>query len=228
MRQVKMTKAARIVDEHGRKVTSLAYPINWSPDEGPKIDSFSDSLQALMQRTCEGNGARSGGSHTPNDLRLLLYALTKLQRCETVCELGFDAGSTSVLLCETGAYVYAVDNSKEYPEVKPYAIQRLASYENCTIVLGDALKFLENCADDMLELIFVDDYHHVDHVRKECQQIRRVLKSGGIAAFHDIYLGDGDMWDMIKEELAGWWLLPLNAYSPDSGVNFGVGLAKKP
>lgn len=170
----------------------------------------------------------SGGMNTAPEARLLLFALATLTYAQMILETGYDAGYTTEVLALTGANIIAIDNDSEYPEVKAEAKERLSKYPNCTLLHIDAMKYLINVPDDSFDLIFVDDDHFPPHVAGEIVEVKRILRTGGIAVFHDTE-NDESLKRVVNEGLAGWEILHLPAWSSRDNVmiNFGLTVGKK-
>jgi predicted O-methyltransferase YrrM len=190
------------------------------------MDILRDAHATLMEElTQRQEVVKSGGVHVPPALRLLLLALAHLSG-GPVLETGYDAGFTTGALALSGLPVVGVDNLSEYGYVDGPARERLADYQNVTLVKEDALVYLRGLDDESLGLAFIDDNHDRTHVMLEAQELRRALKPGGFAVFHDTeacYLCE-----VLDAEFPGWELLYLPAVSPDNGLDYGVGIVRKP
>ncbi len=171
----------------------------------------------------------SGGMNTAPDVRMMLFALAMSIYAQDILELGYDAGFTTEVLAMTGVRVVGVDNNAEYPGIKRAAQRRLAKYKNCTLITREALDFLEASADDSYDLVFVDDWHDPNHVLLEVEQIRRIVRVGGIVVFHDT-TWDKRLGYVVKAGLPGWEILHLPAWGETrEGVimDFGITVARK-
>ena len=169
----------------------------------------------------------TGGIHTPPECRLLMYALAKAARANMIVETGYDAGYTTMALAETGAEVWAVDNLSEYAIADVFARPLLAPYPKVTLHLSDALVFIKGLEDESVDLIFVDDNHDYDHVEKEAIEVKRILRPGGIALFHDV-LEYEKIGKVIFEVFSEWQVMMLPCVSPVFQRDFGLGLVRKP
>ena len=169
----------------------------------------------------------TGGVHTPPECRLLMYALAKAARANMIVETGYDAGYTTMALAQTGAEVWAVDNLSEYKSAEVVARQLLEPYPNVTLHHADAIAFIKELENESVDLIFVDDNHKYDHVLKEAIEIKRILRPGGIALFHDV-LEYEMIGTVILEVFSGWQTMILPCVSPVIQRDFGLGLVRKP
>jgi predicted O-methyltransferase YrrM len=183
-------------------------------------------LSALMngmeQHTAD---AHSGGLHTPPELRLLLLCLARMQGAKFIIETGYDAGYTTRALALSGARVVAVDNLTEYPNVDGAARAMLSGYPNIELLQVDAGELLRTQADGSVDLIFIDDDHRPDHVRVEAKEVRRILRPGGIAVFHDINIAD--LWGVVEEVFDDWDKMRFSASSPENNIDYGFGIVRK-
>lgn len=175
----------------------------------------------------------SGGIHTPPAARLLLIALALLVEAKDILETGYDAGMTTEALAQTGARVVAVDNGSEYPEAKAAASDRLTGYANVRLVYEEAIVFMQNQPDESFDLIFIDDWHFPVHVKNECIEVKRLLRPGGIAVFHDTTVCG--LWPIIEMVLQDWEgvNLPCRTKTTQAFIipgtdDFGLGVVRKP
>lgn len=186
---------------------------------------MTDSAQAL--RTLLESFTHTfetGGIHMPPEGRLFLLALALLLKSRYILETGYDAGVTTEALSLSGGSTTGVDNEMEYSEIKGEAKIRLLPYTNCTLIKTDAIDFLRASPDSKYDLIFVDDDHFHSHVTEECIEIKRVLRPGGIVAFHDtIYK---QIWAIIEEMFPDWQKINLPCVGRLGDM--GIGLVRRP
>ena len=187
-------------------------------------------LNAWMDETRERLTQRevSGGMHTHASIRMILYALAISIPARDILETGYDAGFTTEVLACTGANVVGIDNGSEHGDAKIWGQRRLAAYSNCTLLTMDAKQYLEQAPDNSFDLIFVDDNHTEAHVTAEAQQVRRVLRPGGIVAFHDTQINSGIIWNVINSVFSDWMRIDFSSPNYPGTENFGFGLARKP
>lgn len=169
----------------------------------------------------------SGGIHVSPETRFLMFSLVVGLRANDVLELGYDAGSTLEALALTGAErVVGVDNLTEYAYVESEAVKRLAPYPNVKMLQREAVEYLNSLPDESVDFVHVDDSHEVDHVFLEAVQLRRVLRPGGIALFHND--GTQGLWDVLQRAYKDWGWVRLPAVSPYNGLVPDLGLVRKP
>ena len=191
-------------------------------EEGRNLQAhFNALMEALTQHE------PSGGANTAASVRLILIALALEIGAKEIVELGYDAGVTVRALALTGAHVVGIDNVSEYRDTKGAAEDHVASFHNAELREIDADTYLKSSKP--IDLIFVDDNHEPEHVRQEAESIRRVLRPGGIAVFHDT-LGRG-LGEVVRKVLPDWMFLELpgtSSYKPSAGESFGIGIFRKP
>ena len=156
-----------------------------------------------------------------------MFSLVVGLRANDVLELGYDAGATLEALALTGAErVVGVDNLTEYAYVESEAVKRLAPYPNVKMLQREAVEYLNSLPDESVDFVHVDDSHEVDHVFLEAVQLRRVLRPGGIALFHND--GTQGLWDVLQRAYKDWGWVRLPAVSPYNGLVPDLGLVRKP
>lgn len=167
----------------------------------------------------------SGGVNTAPEGRMLLLALAISLRAKKIVELGFDAGFTTEALACSGADIFALDSGPQAG-----TMERLGQWTNIHPLVCDALVYLGSLETDSIDLIFVDDDHTLAHVQAETAQVRRVVRPGGIAVFHDVRYFPA-FWPMLTAELRGWECISLPAIANNVQlgiIDFGLGVFRKP
>ena len=168
----------------------------------------------------------SGGLHVAPETRLMLYTLAVALRAEDILELGYDAGLTLEILAATGARrVVGVDNLTEYNFVESDAQKRLEPYDNVELFHGEAIEYLTALSNESVDFVHVDDSHEREHVYFEALQIKRVLRPGGMAVFHND--GTPHLW-LVMSAFDDWGWMRFPAVSPHSGKPFDLGVVRKP
>jgi len=173
----------------------------------------------------------TGGANTPPELRLLMFALAISIRAKDILELGIDRGFTTTALAMTGARVVGVDNFTDHPgRGKQDVLDQLARIPNVLAVDQDTLEFLARTPDDSFDMIFVDDTHKPEHVGAEAKHIRRILRPGGIAVFHDTN-HPADNRRIVDTVFVDWHRLHLpsiSTYREQHGEDFGASIVRRP
>ena len=170
----------------------------------------------------------TGGVHTSPDARALLLFLARSIDAQRIIETGYDAGYTTAALAASGAAeVIGIDNLSEHPEAAEVALRVIDGYPNIKLLFPrEALHFLIEQPDDSICMLFIDDSHNLEHVRAEAIVAKRIVRPGGIIAFHDVrQLG---IWRILVEVFEGWEMMNLPAISPNNGVDYGIGIVRRP
>jgi predicted O-methyltransferase YrrM len=162
---------------------------------------------------------------------MLLASLALSLKAEDILETGYDAAWTTMALAWTGASnIVAIDNLSEYQKTEPKAREMLSAYPNVTLLNQDALEYLRNSEDLAWDFIFIDDNHATDHVRLECMEVDRILRPGGIVAFHDTI--SHELWAVANTALPDCYQrieIPcIQVVGQANGLDFGVGIFRKP
>jgi predicted O-methyltransferase YrrM len=136
----------------------------------------------LEKITFDGNG--DSDQHV-----LTLYSIALGSKAKKILELGVRNGdSTRPLLAATiknGGHLTSVDINET--KFNPgYSFDRY-----WTFVKQDALEFLKaQNPSDPYDLIFLDDWHSYDHVKKELDEIDRLVSPKTVILIHDLMYGN--------------------------------------
>lgn len=147
------------------------------------------------------------GFRFPQDVRgWLTYdegkALWQLARGKRVLEIGSYCGKSTICLAQSASSVVACDYFDGRGTPKPgdtlvEFVNNVARYgveENVQTADPDSIAF----ADDDYDLIFIDGTHDYESVRADVEKASHLLAPGGLLAFHDyrLYNGEADgRWD---------------------------------
>jgi len=136
----------------------------------------------LEKITFDGNG--DSDQHV-----LTLYSIALGSKAKKILELGVHNGdSTRPLLAATiknGGHLTSVDINET--RFNPgYSFDRY-----WTFVKQDALEFLKaQNPSEPYDLIFLDDWHSYDHVKKELDEIDRLVSPKTVILIHDLMYGN--------------------------------------
>ena len=141
-----------------------------------------DELKNIIHKTLHGNS--DSDKH-----QMLLYSIVIGSNAKNIIELGVRNGDTTVPLTlgakETGGMVYSVDKMK----VGFNLDESLQKYN--TFYLQDAILFLEDWDENKdIDLVYVDDWHAYEHVKKELEILDRIVSPKTIILIHDLMYGD--------------------------------------
>lgn len=142
-----------------------------------------EQFDFLLQKVLNGRG--------DSDKHLLtMYSIALSINAKNILELGVRNGDTTLpyLLAakETGGKLESVDiNDTVFScpgELKKY----------WTFHKKDALTFLEEKLKENIkyDLIYVDDWHSYDHVKKELEYIDQIVRPGSVILLHDLMYGN--------------------------------------
>ena len=108
---------------------------------------------------------------------------------ENIIETGTFEGLTTLWLISTGAHVTTVESDPERAQNAREFFNSLGVGDQVRVITEDALHVLRSKGDDTYDLAFLDDDHTSDHVYAEITEAKRIVRSGGIIAVHDV-IGD--------------------------------------
>jgi predicted O-methyltransferase YrrM len=196
-----------------------------APDETP-----AGIWQAFRAVLTQDAAEASGGMYTTPGNRLTLLGLALSCEAQDILELGYDSGTTTMILALSGARVTGVDDHREAPLAAAIAEARLAPFPNVRLATAEAIQFLRETSDEAYDMVFVDDLHEAAHVRQEAHEVMRVLRPGGLACFHDTIVHG--LWDVVDAVLPASWQrleVPSRQHAaPFAGADFGLGVWRKP
>jgi predicted O-methyltransferase YrrM len=139
-------------------------------------------LNSLTKKTLEGNG--------DSDKHLMtLFGIALGSGAKNIIELGVRNGDTTLPLALAAKYneghLYSVDiNSTEYRLPEELS-------KNQTFIQKDAIKFLEDWDNEKpIDLIYVDDWHSYEHVKKELEILDCKVSPSTIILLHDLMYGN--------------------------------------
>jgi predicted O-methyltransferase YrrM len=139
-------------------------------------------LNYLINKTLNGNG--------DSDKHLMtLFGVVLGSGAKNIIELGVRNGDTTLPLTLAAKYndghVYSVDiNYTEYKLPKELS-------KNQTFIQSDAILFLENWdVKKNIDLIYIDDWHSYEHVKKELEILDSLVSPNTIILLHDLMYGN--------------------------------------
>lgn len=141
-----------------------------------------------------------------------LYSLIRLVKPQSVLETGTFKGfstvqmATALYLNGSGTLTTVDMTDQNYV---PYVLgkngvdKHKISEEPTTVkVISEALAYLEQAAKEgkKFNLIYCDDYHNVEHVKKELEYFEKLITKPGYLLFHDSYFkAMGSIGDTVKD-----------------------------
>lgn len=140
-------------------------------------------MNTLIQTTLNGTG--DSDSHL-----MTLFATCLGSKSKKILELGVRSGSTTLPLLEaaklTGGYVVSVDLN-ETNFIPPIGLEKYWKFEKC-----DALEFLKNqkTESEPYDFVYIDDWHSYEHVKKELEELDRLVSPKTTILLHDLMYGN--------------------------------------
>lgn len=138
---------------------------------------------------------------------LTLFSLTVSMKPKTIIELGVrSARSTYAFLLgasEVGSKVISCDINVPQPSI--HLSDDLKT--NWFFYKKDAHEFLENDFPSIYEggIVYIDDWHTGDHVRKELKLIEDHIQPMDIVLLHDLMYGNSQPYYRSVENARGQW-----------------------
>ena len=138
---------------------------------------------------------------------LTLFALTVSMKPKTIIELGVrSARSTYAFLLgasQVGARVISCDINDPQPSI-PMSDDLKSRW---SFHKKDALDFLENDFPSLYQggIVYIDDWHTGDHVRKELELIDRFIEPDDMVLLHDLMYGNSQPQYRSVENAPGQW-----------------------
>ncbi len=124
------------------------------------------------------------GDHSSDGHILSIFSMALGSKGKVYVELGVEHGDTTLPLIlaahMNGGHLYSVDikeTSFQCPnELKPY----------WTFMKGNALEFLAMWDKGTIDVVYVDDNHEYDHVKKELALIQKYTTPKSLILLHDL------------------------------------------
>jgi O-methyltransferase len=122
------------------------------------------------------------------DVCEFIGSLIKMTGAANVLEIGVFEGETSVKMIEALPY------GGKYTgiDINDYLNHDLNSFgADVEFILGESIQVMQGMDPEQFDLIFVDGNHGWDNILPEFKEAERIIKPGGIMAYHDtIHIAD--------------------------------------
>jgi predicted O-methyltransferase YrrM len=122
------------------------------------------------------------------DVCEFIGSLIKMHKAANILEIGVFEGETSVKMIEALPY------GGKYTgiDINNYLKHNLNSFgADVDFILGESIKVMQGMEAEQFDFIFVDGDHSWANILPEFKEVERVIKSGGIIAYHDtIHIAD--------------------------------------
>ena len=125
--------------------------------------------------------ARHGWNSEP-DVCQFIGSLIKMNGYKNILEIGVFEGETSVKMIE------ALPIGGKYTGIDINDYRKIdfnKAGKGWNFILGESIKVLANMPEHHFDFIFVDGDHSWDNILPEFKEIERVIKPGGVIAYHD-------------------------------------------
>jgi predicted O-methyltransferase YrrM len=116
------------------------------------------------------------------DVCQFIGSLIKMNGYKNILEIGVFEGETSVKMIE------ALPIGGKYTGIDINDYRKLdfnKAGKGWNFILGESIKVLANMPEHHFDFIFVDGDHSWDNILPEFKEIERVIKPGGVIAYHD-------------------------------------------
>lgn len=131
--------------------------------------------------------ARHGWNSEP-DVCQFIGSLIKMNGYKNVLEIGVFEGETSVKMIE------ALPIGGKYTGIDINDYRKLdfnKAGKGWNFILGESINVLKTMPENQFDFIFVDGDHSWENILPEFKEIERVIKPGGVIAYHDsVHLPD--------------------------------------
>lgn len=122
------------------------------------------------------------------DVCEFIGSLIKMHKAANILEIGVFEGETSIKMIEALPY------GGKYTgiDINNYLKHDLTTFgAEVDFILGESIKVMQGMSAKQFDLIFVDGDHSWANILPEFKEVERVIKPGGIMAYHDtIHLPD--------------------------------------
>ena len=138
-----------------------------------------DMLNHIISTTV--NGTNDSDQHL-----LTLFGIALEIKAKKILELGVRDGHTTIPLLLAAVITEGLLTSVDINNTTfttPAEVR-----ENHKFIMSDAIKFLQNCVDNntKYDLIFIDDWHTYEHVKKELELISKISDYSTVILLHDL------------------------------------------
>lgn len=118
--------------------------------------------------------------------------LRKLATNANVLEIGSYKGRSTIAMAEVANFVVAVDHHRGdsgcIGGTLNAFLMNLEKYhvrEKVVLMIADSVMSCSLLMNGLFDLVFIDGDHAVESVRRDVRAVRRLVRKGGVMAFHD-------------------------------------------
>jgi len=153
-----------------------------------KSEATKPKAEKKIVTTATFNEEARHGWNSEADVCQFIGSLIKMNGYKNVLEIGVFEGETSVKMIE------ALPIGGKYTGIDINDYRKLdfnKAGKGWNFILGESIKVLANMPENHFDFIFVDGDHSWENILPEFKEIERVIKPGGVIAYHDsIHLPD--------------------------------------
>jgi len=208
-------------------------PLNQPASEDKAKNDSTDYSNETKERLLKALGKTSECTQRFYELACLCEQLSLLKP-ETVLEIGIDHGGTLQVWSEfsaDNAMLIGVDNDPDVKDIKYVDVEN----KNIVTIVGDSqrnetIELVKNkLGDRKVDFLFIDGDHRELAVRNDFINYSKLVRPGGIIAFHDINaskdfesycVGVKKVWEEIKENHPS----AKEFVDKDSEIHYGIGM----
>ena len=153
-----------------------------------KAEATKPKAEKKIVTTATFNEEARHGWNSEADVCQFIGSLIKMNGYKNVLEIGVFEGETSVKMIE------ALPIGGKYTGIDINDYRKLdfnKAGKGWNFILGESIKVLANMPEHHFDFIFVDGDHSWENILPEFKEIERVIKPGGVIAYHDsIHIAD--------------------------------------
>ena len=153
-----------------------------------KAEATKPKAEKKIVTTATFNEEARHGWNSEADVCQFIGSLIKMNGYKNVLEIGVFEGETSVKMIE------ALPIGGKYTGIDINDYRKLdfnKAGKGWNFILGESINVLANMPEHHFDFIFVDGDHSWENILPEFKEIERVIKPGGVIAYHDsIHIAD--------------------------------------
>ena len=119
---------------------------------------------------------------------MTLFSIALSTNSKKMLELGVRNGKTTLPLLVAAKYNSGFLTSVDINDTNFVPPKELKKYHE--FKKSDAIEYLNNCNDGPYDLIYIDDWHSYQHVKKELEIIDRLVSPRTVILLHDLMYGN--------------------------------------
>ena len=152
------------------------------PGRPKKSEATKPKAEKKIVTTATFNEEARHGWNSEPDVCQFIGSLIKMNGYKNILEIGVFEGETSVKMIE------ALPIGGKYTGIDINDYRKIdfnKAGKGWNFILGESIKVLANMPEHHFDFIFVDGDHSWENILPEFKEIERVIKPGGVIAYHD-------------------------------------------